>query len=93
MEEEDKIIGSQLQEVKIHTEATIKMMKNNIIEEAEILNMKMDQKNMIKINKIIKVDTRNLNSNQDHPSLFLLSLLIQKKQNLKKFRYLQTSSK
>ena len=43
--------------------------------------------------KIIKVDTRNLNSNQDHLSLLLLSLSIQKKQNPKKSKSSLTNSK
>jgi hypothetical protein len=92
-EEQDKIEDHQLLEVKILSEATIKMIKINIIEEAKISNMKMDPKNMIKIKIIIKVDIRNLNSNQGQLSLFMLSLLIQKKQNLKKSRCSPTNSK
>lgn len=92
-EEQDKIEDHQLLEVKTLSEATIKMIKINIIEEAKISNMKMDPKNMIKIKIIIKVDIRNLNSNQGQLSLFMLSLLIQKKLNLKKSRCSPTNSK
>lgn len=90
MEEEDKIEDHQLLEVKTITRATIKMIKISIIEEAEISNMIMVPKNM---NKIIKVDIRNLNSNQGHLSLFFQSLLIQKRPNLKKSKSSPTSSK
>ena len=93
MEEEDKREDHKLPGVKTHSEATIKMIKISIIKVAEILNMKTVQKDTKTISKIIKVDTRNLNSNQDHLSLLLLSLSIQKKQNPKKSKSSLTSSK
>jgi|APFre7841882793_1041355.scaffolds.fasta_scaffold28862_2 hypothetical protein len=93
MEEEDKREDHQLLGVKTHSEATIKMIKISIIKVAEISNMKTVQKDTKTISKIFKVDTRNLNSNQDHLSLLLLSLSIQKKQNPKKSKSSPTSSK
>jgi len=92
-EEEGKREDHQLLVVKILTEAAIKMIKISTIKVEEISNMIMDQKDTNKINRISKVDTRNLNSNQDHLSLLLLSLSIQKKQNLKKSKSSLISSK
>jgi len=92
-EEEGKREDHQLLVVKILTEAAIKMIKISTIKVAEILNMIMDQKDTNKISRISKVDTRNHNSNQDHLSLLLLSLSIQKKLNLKKSKSTPISSK
>jgi hypothetical protein len=92
-EEEGKREDHQLLVAKILTEAAIKMIKISTIKVAEISNMIMDQKDTNKISRISKVDTRNLNSNQDHLSLLLLSLLIQKKQNLRKSKSSLISSK
>lgn len=92
-EEEGKREDHQLLVVKILTEAAIKMIKISTIKAAEISNMIMDQKDTNKISRISKVDTRNLNSNQDHLSLLLLSLSIQKKLNLKKSKSSPISSK
>lgn len=92
-EEDSKREDHQLLVVKILTEAAIKMIKISTIKVAEISNMIMDQKGTNKISRISKVATRNLNSNQDHLSLLLLSPSIQKKLNLKKSRSTPINSK
>jgi hypothetical protein len=92
-EEEGTREDHQLLVVKILTEAAIKMIKISTIKVAEISNMIMDQKDTNRISRISKVDTRNHNSNQDHLSLLLLSLSIQKKLNLKKSKSTPISSK
>lgn len=68
-EEEDRREDHQLLEVKTFTEEIIKMIKTNLTKVAEILNMKMVQKDSKQISRIIKVDIRNLNSHQDQLSL------------------------
>jgi hypothetical protein len=68
-EEEDRREDHQLLEVKTLTEEIIKMIKTNLTKVAEILNMKMVQKDSKQISRIIKVDIRNLNSHQDQLSL------------------------
>ncbi len=68
-EEEDRKEDHQLLEVKTLTEEIIKMIKTNLTKVAEILNMKMVQKDSKQISRIIKVDIRNLNSHQDQLSL------------------------
>jgi hypothetical protein len=68
-EEEDRREDHQLLEVKTLTEEIIKMIKTNLTKVAEILNMKMVQKDSKQISRIIKVDIRELNSHQDQLSL------------------------
>ena len=68
-EQEDRREDHQLLEVKTLTEEIIKMIKTNLTKVAEILNMKMVQKDSKQISRIIKVDIRNLNSHQDQLSL------------------------
>jgi hypothetical protein len=68
-EEEDRKEDHQLLEVKTLTEEIIKMIKTNLTKVAEILNMKMVQKDSKQISRIIKVDIRELNSHQDQLSL------------------------
>lgn len=68
-EEEDRREDHQLLEVKTLTEEIIKMIKTNLTKVAEILNMKMVQKDSKQISRIIKVDIRKLNSHQDQLSL------------------------
>jgi hypothetical protein len=68
-EEEDRREDHQLLEAKTLTEEIIKMIKTNLTKVAEILNMKMVQKDSKQISRIIKVDIRELNSHQDQLSL------------------------
>ena len=68
-EEEDRREDHQLLEFNTLTEEIIKMIKTNLTKVAEILNMKMVQKDSKQISRIIKVDIRNLNSHQDQLSL------------------------